>query len=848
MVLAPEMIDTRSRVAFGNRLLVLVSAPLLRHSASSSYSYEPVQQLAVQEEVTAIADALESSGSPISLDIKVVIATVDSIRRAFSAKSPPAIIHFIGHGVSENDRYALLLEDEFGLARPLDVYELKMLFKLYNTPPCQLAVLNACYSEGFASALLEAGVRHVIAVNATDTILDVTSRCFSKYLYPTLLLGSNVIDAFDFAKNAIVTDDRLAATINPQTFLPANWDESLKLRLLPANSTRHHQPLDLEDTLGKIHQPLWENTNITPISVDPFVGRRFDIYQIAQLLRSTTEARCVLLQGIGGMGKTALSIEVGRWHHERSRWLDGVWLINLRNITTISQARAQIAAILDFPNHTAWSNDTLINQLNNMHMLLILDDMDMLLQLELDDTVNFLQSLLSCKRLRLLVTSRHDLSGRIFYKTYTLGRMEGGDALVAFQMYAPPLERWGVTDTYHDDIQSLMDFLDGYPFPIRLAATYMKQARCSLRSLNERLTSNPMGTLRYQGEEESRDTSLLASLNLSYSALPPGARDIFSTLSLFPAGLTERAALGIIGSTSIESLETLLQFSMAEERERIPARRFALPEPARRYSETHLKPNSMSQYAPKALTYYYEYIKSIASAADEQSRISIILEQPNLLHFLNWGYEHEVCRDNVSRSARITALLSGYWNLTMASEEQSGMDDLNSALLAATRANDKLGQAHVHKVIGEIYHSNNETRNALTSYESALNVFKEGGYELFQAQVYEAIGEILLNERLINEALDNYEQAYEHFRRIINSPKELFRNLDFQYVLDPSQESDIYNRALSTFQEEIQKADRYKAVSELLKSRMKTGVAIKCYKKALEIYVRIINFIVSHAV
>lgn len=66
-----------------------------------------------------------------------------------------------------------------------------------------------------------------------------------------------------------------------------------------------------------------------------------------------------------------------------------------------------------------------------------------------------------------------------------------------------------------------MQFLDGYPFPIRLAATAMRQAHLSLSNLRCRLQANPQGTLRYPGDAEDRETSLAATLDLSYTILPP---------------------------------------------------------------------------------------------------------------------------------------------------------------------------------------------------------------------------------------------------------------------------------------------------------------------------------------
>lgn len=97
----------------------------------------------------------------------------------------------------------------------------------------------------------------------------------------------------------------------------------------------------------------------------------------------------------------------------------------------------------------------------------------------------------------------------------------------------------------------MLRFLDGYPFPLELAAKYMVRTQCGLRLLRERLEANPMGTMRYPGDDVDRTTSLAATLDLSYLELLPIAQQALPLLALFPAGLTRAPARAILGDTSI---------------------------------------------------------------------------------------------------------------------------------------------------------------------------------------------------------------------------------------------------------------------------------------------------------
>jgi hypothetical protein len=89
------------------------------------------------------------------------------------------------------------------------------------------------------------------------------------------------------------------------------------------------------------------------------------------------------------------------------------------------------------------------------------------------------------------------------------------------------------------------------------------------------------------GDEEDRETSLAATLDLSYNVLPAAAQRAFALLALFPAGLTRDAAQAI-ASIEAETLETVVRYGMAEWRGTADYAQCALPEPARRYAEARL--------------------------------------------------------------------------------------------------------------------------------------------------------------------------------------------------------------------------------------------------------------------
>ncbi len=513
-------------------MLALFAAPLVQRLNGADLSITLLPVLQELNELQAICEELDP---PVALAIEPQIATAERIGHIFATRRSFDILHFTGHGSQEKQRVVLALEDDNGALRPMPGDELQSLF---NGPPCHLAFLSACHSQGLADALLAAGVQHVVAINAADAVLDLAARAFAKRFYPALLAGSTVQRAFEMGLAAVRSNDDLRRLRDPQTLQPVSMQEALKFRLLPEDDSIHAQPLTDAMPAGVVQmlRSPWEHTNLDAGSADTFVGRSRELHEIAVKLHAS---RCVHIKGVGGMGKTALARAAGRWQHERQRYRDGVWLVELRNIGGAAEARNRIAAALNLDPKLASDDAVLAGALREWRGLLILDDLDVLLERDRSGLAELLRKLLGARYLRLLTTSRRDLPGQVDHALVELTRLAPGDDLEASRSYHPVVEEWG--EWQPQQLDDLLQFLGGYPFPIRLATTFMKQSRCGLVELLRRLRENPRGTLHYPGDPTDHDTSLAATLDLSYDALPDEAKHALPLLALFPGGLTRHA-------------------------------------------------------------------------------------------------------------------------------------------------------------------------------------------------------------------------------------------------------------------------------------------------------------------
>ena len=675
---------TKQDNSFSNQILILFSAPLLTEDLS------PVENLSIQEEIDAIALVLEDISDPIAVEIVVKVATSQTLQNVLSSRVKPLIIHFIGHGMKDGDRTALVLENEVGITRYFSEEELAIALSNQQQPPCQLALLNACNSENLAQAFVKVGVDHVIVVNAEDKILDIAARCFSRRLFQALFNQYSVANSFLLSRNAVKLDDKLTKLFNSQTFQQGvNFDEAFKFRLLP--QTDHNESLIIEPANScQVIYPQWSNTNI-PRNAPNFVGRRQEIHQVIKALVEL-DKRCIALHGMGGIGKTALAYAIGQWLHERNRYKDGVWFLSMRDTDSVGTLITKVKQSLELKSFA------LEKELKNSRVFLIIDDLDRLIEKESNELIELLNSLLEqCPHLRLLLTSRDSLVRDIVYcHQEEVCSMGASETREIFKKYAPSQTQWGDNADLASDFNLVVKFLDGYPLPIKLAASYMAKTQCTLKMLCEDLDIEPLEVLNSYSPEERKERSLRITLERSFEMLSVEGQDIFPLLAFFPSGLSLDLARAVWGRSVNNALIELLKFSMAEKSSTASDWRVTLPEPARTYAESKLQKGRGIDYLALPVLNFYNgnfcnTVLQLFDNGDKNKGQQLLLqENSNLVFFLQWGYEHELSSDKICRSARITASLSPYWRWIEANQDP--LARLELAIEAAQRNQDKVGE------------------------------------------------------------------------------------------------------------------------------------------------------------
>lgn len=140
-----------------------------------------------------------------------------------------------------------------------------------------------------------------------------------------------------------------------------------------------------------------------PLQLSTFIGREKEQDEIRSLLEKN---RLVTIAGVGGMGKTRLSIQVGRKF--LNHYPEGVWFIALDSLSDPSLVTQTVAAVFDIREGSERPvMEILINAMREKTALLVLDNCEHLL----DACAQLITSLLTnCPNFKVLATSRETLN------------------------------------------------------------------------------------------------------------------------------------------------------------------------------------------------------------------------------------------------------------------------------------------------------------------------------------------------------------------------------------------------------------------------------------------------------
>jgi predicted ATPase/class 3 adenylate cyclase len=307
---------------------------------------------------------------------------------------------------------------------------------------------------------------------------------------------------------------------------------------------------------------LESTPNNLPQQVTTFIGREHELAEVKKLLADT---RLLTLLGVGGLGKTRLSLQVAT--EVLDDYPDGVWFVELAPLVDarlVPQSVATALGVKEEAGHPVV--EALVKHVKDRQLLIILDNCEHLMSACAELAKQLLQS---GPQLKILTSSReplHLLGETTFAlpalavpdasEPVTLAALAQYEAVRLFAERATAVQSaFRLTEQNAPTIIAICRRLDGIPLAIELAAARVRAL--SVETIADRLSDR--FCLLTQGERTAlpRQQTLRALIDWSYDLLANKERAVFCRLGVFAGSFTLEAAEDIAACDIVHRDEVL---------------------------------------------------------------------------------------------------------------------------------------------------------------------------------------------------------------------------------------------------------------------------------------------------
>lgn len=346
------------------------------------------------------------------------------------------------------------------------------------------------------------------------------------------------------------------------------------------------------------------------------VGRDELIQELKQRVFQGGNLALSALNGLPGVGKTALALTIAHDREVLGHFCDGVLWAGLGResnvfsyLGTWGMALGLSQAEMEKLTSLTRLTETLHRAIGTRRMLLVVDD-----AWSPEDALVFKLGGPYCAH---IVTSRlPEVAQRFAFEgTITVRELDEDDSLRLLEQLAP-----GVSATAPDEVRAIIQTVDGLPLPLILMGNYLRiqmkteqlrRLRTALDRLievKERLRlEQPQGGLeRHPSLPEGIPLSQLAVIKISDEALDQETQQVLRSLSVFPSKpntFSEEAALAV-AATHTRAIDTLQDFGLLESSG--PAR-YTLHQTISDYAQINL---SNSTAYERMVAFFIEYVQA----------------------------------------------------------------------------------------------------------------------------------------------------------------------------------------------------------------------------------------------
>ena len=487
---------------------------------------------------------------------------------------------------------------------------------------------------------------------------------------------------------------------------------------------------------------------VPPAPAD-FTGRKDEL---EELLAAIEQGGVTIsgLQGLGGIGKTALALKLVE--QLKPRYPEAQFYLDLKGTSsqplTVSEALAHVVRAY-YPAAKLPDSETELRSL----YLSVLDGQRALLLMDNAKSAEQVEPLIPPAGCVLLVTSRwlFTLPG---LTAKNLDTLTATDASALLLTIAPQIGEWA------DEIAKLCGYL---PLALRLAAGALAKYR----------NLKPTDYARRLQDTQQRLQLIEASLSLSYELLTEELRERWRWLAVFPDSFADDAAAAVweveVGQAQ-HRLGELLATSMVEWNESTD--RYRLHDLTRLFAEAKLSAAERGVGQKRYATHYKEVLAAANDLYKEggealASGLALFdLEWGNVQAGHNWVAAQGVEVDEDVSRLGITYPNAGVYVLDLRQHPRQRIRWLEIALAAAKRLKDRRGEGVALNNLGVAYEDLGETQRAIQFYEQHLAMARDLDYRKSEGIALGNLGRAYHRLRETQRAIQFYEQRLAIAREI----------------------------------------------------------------------------------
>jgi len=489
-----------------------------------------------------------------------------------------------------------------------------------------------------------------------------------------------------------------------------------------------------------------------------FIGRAAEKARVYEALRS--RPYLVSIDGIGGIGKTVLALEVAHECLRASRSegpTDGIptfsgliWTTAKDRDLTLNALLDAVARTLEYPGIAQQPIEdkrvAVRKLLQEKPYLLIVDNLETITD---EGVRDFLHDLPEPSKA--LITTREQKLRHVW--AISLKGLTEPEALAVIRNEGRRLGLASLERAEDQVLSHLYQATGGAPLAIKWAVGQIKQKGQSLDTVLEAL-------------HEARGSIFDTIFARSWGLLSTGARQVLVVMPIFA---TSASRAGIEAASDVhhydldEALGQLVEMSLVDATDELDLarRRYSIHPLTRAFAEANMKGEAEALRAAhqRLAEYFQAFSKKYGGFWSEEGYTQLEHELPNLLAIIRWCWQNQCANLAMSTFFSINDFMGvrGYWNDAMALGQQ--------AIAIATGLGDEL-YAAMFRVwpVGWICRHRGDLHSAEEQVVQALAVFERLDNEPFVAHAKRQLGRVLQVRGDLEHAKRLFEEALAFYR------------------------------------------------------------------------------------